>query len=103
MDFKDDIVYSKPYYKLVKIELIETIDIYFKFINWVSGEFDLFLQDESEGLKVHYPNGWLSIKYINKYKTDNNLQITIMGKSKDICEKINIQLDSIYNQINKNI
>ncbi|MFI1772032.1 hypothetical protein [Thalassobellus citreus] len=102
MDFKEGIIYSKPYYKLIKIKYIETIDIYLKFINWVAGEFDLFLQDESEGLKVYYPNGWLSIKSDIKLKTEMNLQITIVNKSKVVCEKTNTKLDSIYNHIYKN-
>ncbi|WP_308991346.1 hypothetical protein QLS71_001270 [Mariniflexile litorale] len=98
MDCKNEITYAKPYYKLVRIVWIETIDTYFKFINWVAGEFDLFLQDDSDGLKIYYPSGRLNIKSI-----DNKLQITIMSKSKLVCEKINIQLHSIYNQIDQNL
>ena len=27
---------------------------YYQFLNWISGEFDLFLQDETNGLKVYF-------------------------------------------------
>ncbi len=100
MDFTSEIVYSKPYYKLVQTKSIGTTpDLYYKFINWIAGEFDLYLQDDSAGLKVYFPNGWINIETIDEFKTDINLQITIMNKSKAVCEKMNNQLGSIYNQI----
>ena len=38
--------------------------LYLKFINWTSGEFDLYLQDESDELKVFFPGGKFHIKGI---------------------------------------
>ncbi len=32
--------------------LFDSEAIYNKFLNWISGEFDLYPQDESEGLKI---------------------------------------------------
>ena len=55
-----DIKLSK--YNLVKIELVEDLRIYNKFINWVIGEFDLYLKnDESKELKVYFSYGWFSV------------------------------------------
>lgn len=97
MDCENMMVYSKPYYKLIQEESIEDKDVYYKFVNWVLGEFDLYLQDNSTGLKVYYPNGWLSIKN----NTNLTIEITIASKSKIVCEKKYSQLVSIYNQVKR--
>ncbi|UKM64507.1 hypothetical protein GSB9_01056 [Flavobacteriaceae bacterium GSB9] len=94
-----EIIYSKPYYKL-QIEAVEVFDVYSKFINWVSGEFDLYLQDTSRGIKIYYPNGWFSIKKSDCVHENIDMKITVVSKSKTGCQKKHSQLVSIYNQIN---
>jgi hypothetical protein len=97
MDCENAMVYSKPYYKLVQEESIEDKDVYYKFVNWLLGEFDLYLQENSTGLKVYYPDGWLSVKN----KTGFTMEIIIASKSKIVCEKKQSQLVSIYNQVKR--
>ncbi|AXP81471.1 hypothetical protein CJ739_2398 [Mariniflexile rhizosphaerae] len=97
MDCENVMVYSKPYYKLIQEESIEDKDVYYKFVNWLLGEFDLYLQENSTGLKVYYPSGWLSIKK----RTDFTMEIIIASKSKIVCEKKYFQLVSIYNQVKR--
>lgn len=53
-----DITFGNPYYNYITCKIIKTIDIYYTFINWIGGEFDLFQIEESDGLKVYYPKGW---------------------------------------------
>ncbi|KAA5825747.1 hypothetical protein FPF71_07505 [Algibacter amylolyticus] len=99
MDLKGSIKYLKPYYTLVHQETLTHQETYIKFINWVSGEFDLYLQEKTEGLKIYYPNVYFNIKNIANSGQEIKLQITILSRSKEICYKINKQLQSIFNQI----
>jgi hypothetical protein len=65
---ENDIIisYNKPYHQLIKKESFTNIFLYNKFLNWVTGEFDLFLQDESNNLKIFFPNAQLHIKKITQ-------------------------------------
>lgn len=64
---------------------------YSQFLNWVSGEFDLFLQEETNGLQVYFPEGSFFIKASTE---DKNIVAHIHLSSKvektgnDILEKI---------------
>jgi hypothetical protein len=45
---KTDIIvsYKSPYDEIIKKESFSNVLLYNKFTNWISGEFDLFLQDK---------------------------------------------------------
>ncbi|MEY3498351.1 MAG: hypothetical protein RL308_20 [Bacteroidota bacterium] len=101
MEYKEDIVYETPYYKLIQNKSVETVEIYHKLINWVSGEFDTYLQDESSRLIIYYPNGWLDINCNLQHKHKIMVEFTVNCKSKKSCQSIFIQLESIYNHICK--
>lgn len=45
MEYKTDLTYENSYYKLMQKKSIETVEMYSKLINWVSGEFDVYLLD----------------------------------------------------------
>ena len=96
MDYRNNILYSEPYYNLTQEKSIDSVELYHKFINWTAGEFDLYLQDESMGLKVYVPNGWFSIKNSVNKKQQVYIQIEAVNKSKKACERILIQVLSIY-------
>ena len=86
-------------FKLEKMETIKTKGVYERLINWVSGEFDLYLKNESEILKVYFPNGWFTIR---NYKDENSkelIEIKVEGKSKIACQKIMNQLERIYDHV----
>lgn len=86
-------------FHLKKVEAIKMKGFYERLINWVSGEFDLFLQNESEILKVYFPNGWFSIRNFKDEKNQNHVEIKVESKSKTACQKMMNQLDSIYNHV----
>jgi hypothetical protein len=64
---------------------------YYQFLNWVSGEFDLFLQDDTNGLLVYFPEGKFIIKEsLEKeiFVAHININTTVEKKGEDILEKI---------------
>ena len=87
------------YFSLKKEEIIKTDGVYDRFVNWVTGEFDLNIMQESEILKVYFPNGWFSIVSHKNEMEQKVIQINVKGKSKIACEKIMIQLEHIYNHV----
>ncbi|QTD37652.1 hypothetical protein JL193_16545 [Polaribacter batillariae] len=92
-------------FKLKKIELINNIGIYERFVNWVIGEFDLFLKNESKKLEVYFPNGQFYIGNFEDDKNELNIKILVEGKSSLVCKKIMLQLENIYQHVllfNKN-
>lgn len=99
MEDKIDIVYEDPYYKLSQKKSVGTVEMYLKLINWVSGEFDVYLQDESSRLVIYYPNGWLSINCNLQLKDKIIVEFTVISKSKKSCQSVFIQLATIYNHI----
>lgn len=87
------------HFKLTQIEPIKNIGVYNMFINWVIGEFDLYLKNESEQLKIYYPNGWFKIRKINENEDGIHIEIMVEGKSKTGCNKIMDQVQTIYNHV----
>jgi hypothetical protein len=91
-----DISFEFPYYMIYKTEKFSTIKKYYKFLNWIEAEFDLFLIDNFEGLKVYFPNGWFSIK-LGDENIDNSLfEIRLHCKSKEKGIKIFNMIETIY-------
>ncbi|GAA4954440.1 hypothetical protein GCM10023314_30110 [Algibacter agarivorans] len=91
---------AKPdYFNLKKEEIIKTNGVYERFVNWVTGEFDLNLKHESEILKVYFPNGWFSIVSHKNENEQEVIKINVKGKSKIACVKIMSQLEHIYNHV----
>ncbi|WP_299555071.1 hypothetical protein [Seonamhaeicola sp.] len=93
----EDITYQAPYYRWTYKEAGIPQGQYDKFINWVSGEFDLCLQEEQNGLKVYHPNGWLQIANTSKESEQVCLQIIIHNKSKKAGEILSNELKVLYN------
>lgn len=96
-----DVSFENPYYNFMIYENIKTIDIYYTFINWVSGEFDLYQMEEVDGLKVYYPNGWFSIEVLSESEIDLNIVIKIKSKKLDSGSKIEAQIKTIYSHLNQ--
>ena len=99
MKDKVDIIYEDHYYKLIHKESVGNLEMYLKLINWVSGEFDVYLQDESSSLVIYYPSGWLSIKCNLQRETKIIVEFTVISKSKKSCQNMFIQLAIIYNHM----
>ncbi len=49
-------------------------------MNWVSAEFILYQQEDHQGIKVYFPNGWFVIRTIEEM--DNEYLVHIWSKSK---------------------
>ena len=93
--------FKAPYHQLNKKASFNSTNKYHQFLNWVSGEFDLYLQDESNGLQVYFPEGNFHIK--NEGDNGNiiaaiNLQSKIIENGQLIFDKIM----SVYHLISKN-
>ena len=65
----------------------------------MSGEFDLYLNSESDILKVYFPNGWFSIRNLKNENKKELIEIKVEGKSRIECQKIMNQLECIYNHV----
>ena len=89
-----------PVFKLIKVyPLLMTFSHYNKFINWVSGEFDLYLKEETNELKVYFPNGWFRIGNFITEDLQYNIELELIGNSKTSCEKVLKKVESTYNRI----
>ncbi|MCL7753501.1 hypothetical protein [Polaribacter sp. Z022] len=92
---------TKPCHKLNKQATFSSTTKYNQFLNWISGEFDLYLQDETNGLHVFFPEGKFHISALEtKEKTiaEINLESKILEKGQIIFDKIM----SVYNLLLKN-
>jgi hypothetical protein len=85
---------KKMYYEFKYIESVSNISIYNQFLNWVSGEFVLCLQERENGLKVYFPSGLLSIKLLENSYDEVGFEITIKAKNKQ--KAINTR-NTVYN------
>lgn len=94
-----NISFKEPYYNFIKSENIKSIELYYKFLNWIQGEFDLYQIDESEGLKVYCPNGFFTIRILNKNNEITSFEISVKNKSKKSGNKIYQKLESLYNHL----
>ena len=79
-------------YEWIHDDSFETMHSFTQFINWISGEFVLYQQENIDGLKVFFPNGCFLIKELNL--KNNAIGFRIAVKSK--CLKNGTQ---IFNQI----
>lgn len=87
---------SHYYHKKEKVTEIE--GFYERFVNWVSGEFDLLLQSERDDLIVYFPNG--SFRISNSINEQAEvIKVEVKGKSRKSCRLIMQKLESIYNHV----
>lgn len=101
MNALESFVGAKSNFELTYTESISSKALYEKFLNWVSGEFELYLQDKLDGLKIFFPGGYL---YITETRTNNNtlgLKIMVNSKCKQKGEQINNHVYSIFNHVTK--
>ncbi|WP_299557313.1 hypothetical protein [Seonamhaeicola sp.] len=99
MEIKEDILIMNYTYNWTQNEYMENTEVYERYINWVSGEFDLYQKQESKALKVYFPNGWFVIRRLNKSNEGFVMEIKVEGKSKLACEQVKLRLKSIYDHV----
>lgn len=88
-----NIVFDNSYYT---IELIDNKNAAFfnQFTNWLSAEFDLFLQESLKNeFIIYYPNGSICINYNN---TSHTLSISVKNKTKTECIKVSDKVLNTY-------
>ncbi len=95
------ISFETPYHNFIKYENIKTIEIYNKFLNWIKGEFDLYLIEELDGLIVYFPNGWFSIMIFFERELDLKIVIKIKSKTLNSGIKIESQIKNVLGHLNQ--
>ena len=92
---------DQSYYEIIQKESFMNHDLYDTFLNWISGEFDLYLQDEADDLQVFFPFGKLCIKRINNSTENINVEINIKSKKMSLCNQIVDKISTIQNHLKK--
>ncbi|MDO6759288.1 hypothetical protein Q4566_03680 [Tamlana sp. 2_MG-2023] len=92
---------SKSDLEASKIGVVPNLFMYNKYLNWVSGEFELYLQDDSNGLKVYFPSGHLSVRLIQSNRQDIYFEIYVKSKNRAFGTRIHNQVIEVLNQIYK--
>lgn len=96
-----NISFEAPFHSITRYEKIENIQFYDQFINWLRGEFDLYLMEELNGLIVHYPNGSFSVKLYSRNEKNFSIEIQIISKTLKIANQISCKIESIQNHLKK--
>jgi hypothetical protein len=96
-----DTSFELPYYVFRRKEKFNSIKNYYKFLNWIQGEFDLFFMDDSKDLKVYYPNGWFTIKILEGNTENTYFEICVKCKSKKNGIKIFENIQTVYRNLIK--
>jgi hypothetical protein len=87
-------------FELKNTDAFENLGVYDTFVNWIIGEFDLYLQNyKQKKLKVFFPNGCFSIKSFKNAEDQFDIVIKIKGKSKKGCENIMKKVVGVYNHV----
>ena len=94
-----EISFKDPYYNIIKSENIKSVEVYYKLLNWIQGEFDLYQIDDLEGLKVYCSNGYFTVRLLNKNNEFISFEISVKNKSKKSGYKIYQKLESLYNHL----
>ncbi|TNJ45269.1 hypothetical protein KFZ70_06860 [Tamlana fucoidanivorans] len=87
------------YYVWHEIVKISHTDLYYKLINWLSGEFDLFLQDNHSQFTVFFPNGWFKISVRQTHSKRITIDILVNSKRKKSGLKMNNHVHQILTHV----
>jgi len=91
--------FEKPFYNFIDHQEIKSVDIYHKFLNWLTGEFVLCQNAQSEGLKVYYPDGFFTIKILNNNEGILNTEIKVKCKSEKTGLHTYQKIASVYEHL----
>lgn len=96
MNTKQYIFSETTYHKWTLIKPIGSTAFFEDFLNWVSGEFDLLLQEDANGLQVYFPNGSFNIKKVIHIDNSTNLEINVYSKVIRIGESYFNKISSLH-------
>ncbi len=96
---QEENILSELYYNDIyfSIEFNDKTPTFFfkELTNWLSGEFDLYFQEQENGIfKIYFPNGLISVSY----KNNGELRIISKNKMKLQCKKNIIEVLRSYNR-----
>ncbi|MEY3501824.1 MAG: hypothetical protein RL308_3497 [Bacteroidota bacterium] len=91
-----DISFQSPFHIITRYENIQSVEFYDQFLNWLRGEFDLYLMEELDGLTVHYPSGFFSVKLFSKREKDLSIEIKISSKTLKSANQVSSKIETIY-------
>ncbi len=87
-------------FQIQEMASVDSKIAYCRFLNWVIGEFDLFLKnEESEALKVFFPNGWFSISCFQNAENKINVTLVVEGKTEATCQNMMKHLKRIHKHV----
>ncbi|MEP0262842.1 hypothetical protein [Dokdonia sp.] len=92
---------NKSYYEVIRKESFANNDVYDTFLNWISGEFDLYLQDEENDLQVFFPFGKFCIRRINNCKENIKVEINVKSKNLSLCNYISDKITAVQSHMKK--
>jgi len=101
MNKESALMETKSYYELTHTESVPSKALYEKFLNWVSAEFELYLQDKLHGLKIFYPGGYFYITEAERSNNDVNFKIIVKNKYRQKGVQINNQVNAILGHVIK--
>lgn len=96
-----DISFEAPFHTFISYEKIESMEFYNQFLNWLKGEFDLFLMEELEVLKVHFPNGCFSVTLITENEMDLSVEVKIKSKTIETANLMAAKIETINCHLKK--
>lgn len=96
-----NIAFESPFHTITRYEKIENIEFYDQFLNWLKGEFDLYLMEELDGLKVHYPSGLFSVTLFSKNENDLSIEIKIKSKTLKSVNQVSSEIETIHDHLKK--
>ncbi|GAA4942584.1 hypothetical protein GCM10023314_14670 [Algibacter agarivorans] len=101
MNKESSFIETKSYYELTHTESIPSKALYEKFLNWVSGEFELYLQERLNGLQIFYPGGFFYITETERSRDVIYFKIIVKNKYKQKGVQINNQIFGILDHVIK--
>lgn len=94
-----DISFQSAFHTITRYEKIEDIEFYDQFINWLRGEFDLYVMEEFDGLKVYYPNRLFFVKLFSKKEKDLSIEIKIRSKTVKSVNEVSSKIEIIHRRL----
>ena len=71
---------QNDYFEITSTESISNKSEFKRFLNWISAEYELNLQDNQNGLKIYFPWGFLKISEKDYENKVFNFRISIQSK-----------------------
>lgn len=88
-------------YEWIQYDSFENTLAFRQFLNWISGEFDLYLKEELSELVVYFPNGYFIISEHENNSDNIKFKILVYSKSLNKGNYIKGKIEVILNHLKK--